>query len=61
MCRDARLLDMTQTGLAARDPDLVDPDSRPDPDLYRGPNPLVVQEVLEVPPVLPLGSRSIRP
>jgi hypothetical protein len=41
------------------DPDPVGLDPRPGlgPDLYRSPERLVVQEVLEV---LPLGSRNIR-
>jgi len=54
MYRDVLRLDTTQT-------DLVDRDSRPDPDPDRGPNRLVVQEVLEDLPVPPLGSWSIRP
>jgi len=52
MYRDVRLADMT---------DLVDRDSRHDPDLYRGPNRLVVQEALEDLLVPPLGFRNIRP
>ena len=39
------------------DPVGRDPRPGPDPDLYRSPARLVVQEVLEV---LPLGSRNIR-